>query len=76
MHVGTNNVSNNANYLNNVKRIVKLVKETCKDINLSLPSVLFCTDIKDINATINTTNFHLENYCKQQNVGCIDNRNI
>ena len=57
MHVGTNNISNNANYLNNVKRIVKLVKESCKDINLSFSSVFFCTDIKDINATINTTNF-------------------
>ena len=31
IHAGTNDISNNANYLKNVKKIVKLVKESCKD---------------------------------------------
>ena len=43
--------------------IVKPVKETCKDI-------------KHIADTINTTNSHQKNYCKQQNVRFIDNGNI
>ena len=76
IHAGTNDISNNTNYLNNVKKFLKLVKETCKDTKLSLSSVICCNDVKDITDTINTTNSHLENYCKQQNVGFINNRNL
>ena len=76
IHAGPNDISNNTSYLKNVKKIVKLVKETCKDIKLSFSSVTCCTDIKDISDIINTTNSHLENYCKKPNVGFIDNGNI
>ena len=76
IHAGTNDISNNTNYLKNVKKIVKLVKETCKDTKLSFSSVICRSDVKDIADTINTTNSHLQNYCKQQNVGFIDSGNI
>ena len=76
IHTGPNDISNNTNYLKNVKKIVKLVKETCKDTKLSFCSVICRTDIKDVTDTINTTNSHLENYCKQQNLGFINNCNI
>ena len=36
-HAGTNDKSNNTSYLKNVKKIVQLVKETCKDTNLASP---------------------------------------
>ena len=74
IHAGTNDISNNTNYLKNVKKIVKLVKETCKDTKLSFSSVICCTD--DITDNINTTNSFLENYCKQQKVGFINNGSI
>ena len=35
-----------------------------------------CTDVKDITDTINTTNSHQKNYCKQQKAGFINNGNI
>ena len=57
----TNDISDDTNYLKNVKKIVKLVKETCKDTKLSFSSVICRTDIKDIRGTINTTNSQLEN---------------
>ena len=76
IHAGTNDIYNNTNYLKNVKKIVKLVKENCKDTKLSFSSVICRTDVKDIADTINTTNSHLQNFCKQQNVGFIDNGNI
>ena len=76
IHADTNAISNNTNYLKNVKNIVKLVKENCKDTKLSFSSVICRRDVKDIADTINTTNSHLQNYCKQQNVGFIDNGNI
>ena len=34
IHAGINDVSNDVNYLKNVKEIVKLVKETCKNTKL------------------------------------------
>ena len=76
IHAGTNNISNNTNYLKNVKKIVKLVKENCKDTKLSFSLVICRTNIKDITDTINITNSQLENYCKQQNMLFIDNGNI
>ena len=73
IHAGTNDISNNTNYLKNIKKIVKLVKENYKDTKLSFSSVICCTDVKDIadtinttNSHINTTNSHLQNYWKQQ----------
>ena len=76
IHAGTNDISNNTNYLKNVKKIVKLLKESYKDTKISFSSVICRTDINDITDTINTTNSHQENYCKQQNVGFTDNGNI
>ena len=76
MHAGTNGISSNTNYLKNAKKIVKLVKETCKDTKLSYSSVICRTNVKDITDTINTTNSHLESYCKQKKVGFINNGNI
>ena len=37
IHVGTNDISNKTNYLKNVKKIVRLVKETCND---TIPQIL------------------------------------
>ena len=37
IHVGTNDISNKPNYLKNVKKIVRLVKETCND---TIPQIL------------------------------------
>ena len=76
IYAGANDISNNNNYLNNVIKVVKLVKVTCKDTKLSFSLVICCSTIKEISDTIKTTNSHLENYCKQQNSGFIDNANI
>ena len=65
IHARTNGSFNDTNYLKNVKKTVKLVKETCKDTKLRFFSVTCLTYIKDISDTINTTNSHLENYYKQ-----------
>ena len=46
IHAGTNEISNNINHLNNVRKIVKLVKETCTDTKLSFSSVIYCTNVK------------------------------
>ena len=41
-----------------------------------LSSVELSADIEDIDEKINETNSHLENYCKQHNLGFISNSSI
>ena len=59
-----------------MKEIVKMVRETCKNINLCFSSLICRTNPKDIDEKVIKTNTHLENYCKQQNLDFIDNSNI
>ena len=73
---GTNDLTNDHNYLNNVKKIVKMVRETCKNTKLCFSSLICRNDLKDIDEKVKKTNTHLENYCKQQNLDFIDNSNI
>ena len=76
IHAGTNDLTNDHNYLNNVKKIVKMVRETCKNTKLCFSSLICRNDLKDIDEKVKKTNTHLENYCKQQNLGFIDNSNL
>ena len=62
---------NNSNYLFNVKNVVKLLLETSKGTKLCFSSTIYRIDIKDVDGRINEINSHLENCCKQQNLGFI-----
>ena len=53
-----------------------MVKETCKNTKLCFSSLICQNDLKDIDEKVKKTNTHLENYCKQQNLGFIDNSNL
>ena len=76
IHAGTNDIANDQNYLKNVKKIVKLVRETCKNTKLCFSSLICRTDAEDLNEKVMQTNTNLENYCKQQNLDFINNDNI
>ena len=75
-HVGTKDLINNHNYLNNVKKIVKMVREICKNTKLCFSSLTCQTNMKDINEKVIKSNTHLENYFKQQNLDFIYKSNI
>ena len=76
LHAGTNDISNDINYLKNVKKIVKMVRETSKNTKLCFSSIICRKDVKKIDEKIETMNAHLRNYCKQHDLGFIDNDNI
>ena len=59
-----------------MKKIVKLVRETCKDTKLCFSSLICRTDVPDIDEKVIKTNTNLENYCNQQNISFISNINI
>ena len=46
IHARTNDISSNIEYLNSVRKIAKLVKETCTGTKLSFSSVICCTNVK------------------------------
>jgi len=52
------------------------VRETTNDITLCFSSIICRTDIEEANEKIDETNEHLKNYCNQQNIGFIDNKNL
>ena len=79
----TNNVSfssedltNDHNYLNNLKNIAKKVRGACKDTKLCFSLLICRKDLKDIDKKVIKASTHLENLCKQQNLDFIDNSNI
>ena len=76
IHAGTNDVTSDHNYLNNVNKIANMVRETCKNTRLCFSSLIFLTDLKDVDKKVIKTNTYLENYCKQQNLDFIGNSNI
>ena len=53
-----------------------MVRDTCKNTKLCFSSWICRNDLKDIGKKVKKTNTHLENYCKQQNLGFIDNSNL
>ena len=53
-----------------------MVRETCKNTEICFSSLICRTDQKDIDEKLKKTNTHLENHCKQQNLGFIDNCNL
>ena len=69
-------MTSNVSYLCNVKKILKLARKTSKDTKLCFSFITCRTNIKDINGKNNETDSYLRNYCKQQNLGFINNSNI
>ena len=41
IHAGTNDLTNNHNYLDHLKKIVKMVRETCKNTKLCFSSLIY-----------------------------------
>ena len=66
VHVGTNDLTNNVNLLNSVKKMIKKVKNSSSNTKLIFSSVILRKDKKDISKKVGETNQRLKNYCKQK----------
>ena len=77
IHAGSNDLTKDANPLNIIKKITKLVKEGAPDTKLSFSSIMIRTDRKNITENIiNDVNGRIKTYCMHNNLGFIDNSNI
>ena len=76
-HAGSNDLTNDVNPLNNIKKIVKMVNSEAPDCKVTFSGIMIRKDRKDVTEKrINESNNHLKNYCEQNNCGFIDNSNI
>ena len=76
VHVGTNDLTNNVNLLNSVKKMVKKVKNSSPSTKIVFSSVILYKDKKDISKKVGETNQRLKSYCKEENIDFVDNSNI
>ena len=61
VHVGTNNLTNNVNLLNSVKKMVKKVKNSSPNTKLVFSIVMLRKDKKDISKKVDEINQRLKN---------------
>ena len=76
VHVGTNDLTNNVNLLNNIKSIVNKVKTTSLDTVLSFSNIIIRRDKRNLEKMRADTNSRLKNFCNQKNIHLILNDNI
>ena len=77
IHSGTNDVENNINTLQKIRKVISSIKEYDSDdnIKIALSSIIHRSD-HDFEDKINETNRKLENLCKGKGMIFINNSNI
>ena len=73
IHAGTNDITNDINYLNNVKKMVKLIRESDDKIKISFSGIIARKDILHGKHKVNELNLRLKNYCSQNSLGFVEN---
>ena len=76
VHVGTNDLTNGINLLNQAKKIVKQVKKASQNTKIVFSSIITRKDRKNIDKKVSEVNSYLKNYCSQKNIDFIDNSNL
>ena len=77
LHAGTNDIQNNINNLQKVRKVISNIKKYGADGNIEIPlsSIIHRND-HDFEDTINNYNRKLENLCKGKGMAFINNKNL
>ena len=76
VHVGTNDLTNDVNLLNNVKKIVSKTKKKSPSTALSFSNIIVRKDQRNLEKKRSDTNGRLKNFCSQKNIGLLNNDNL
>ena len=76
IHAGTNDLTNGINMLNNAKKIVKELTTKLPKVKIAFSGLITRKDKKNLGKNVTETNKRLKNYCRQKDIGYIDNSNI
>ena len=76
IHAGTNDLTNGINMLNNVKKIVKKLTTKLPKVKITFSELITRKDKKNLDKNVTENNKRLKNYCRQKDIGYIDNYSI
>ena len=76
IHAGTNDFTFGINMLNNAKKIVKEVTTKLPKVKIAFSGLTTRKDKINLDKNFTETNKRLKNYCRQKDIGYIDNGNI
>ena len=71
--MGTNDLTNGTNMLNNAKKIVKELTTKLPKVKIAFSELITRKDKKNLDKNVTETNKRLKNYCRQEDIGYIDN---
>ena len=79
IHTGTNNLTNGVNKIKNLRKLIKVLRETDESEKIKI-SFSFCSVFyrknKDLEDERNEVNMKLKKYCKGKGFAFIENANI
>ena len=76
IHAGTNDLTNGINVLNNVKKIVKELTTKLPEVKIAFSGLITRKNKKNLDKNVTENNKRLKNYCRQKDIGYIDNYSI
>lgn len=76
IHVGTNDLSNGINFLNDVKKVLSQINSEQPKANIAFSSIINRKTRKSMGKNVTETNHRLKKYRKQNDLIYIDNANI
>ena len=76
IHAGTNDLTNGINMLNNAKKNIKELTTKLPKVKIAFSGLITRKDKKNLDKNVAETNKRLKNYCRQKDIGYIDNSNI
>ena len=68
-------MTNGINILNNAKNIVKELTTKLRKVKIAFSGLITRKDKKNLDKNVAETNKRLKNYCRQKDIGYIDNSN-
>ena len=76
IHVGTNDITNNVNTVENLRKIVNMILEESPGTKTCISSVTKRTDKKGLETKIKNLNIKLKNFCTEREINWLDHSNI
>ena len=76
VHVGTNDIANYVNLLNNVKKTFRKVSKDSPSTQLAFSLIIVIKDKKNLEKRSIETNDRLKKFCSQKGLGYIENNGI
>ena len=76
LHVGTNDLTNNIDTIQNFKEIIKLIRTKSPNSNVAVSNVVIRADKKNMVEKVQELNKKIKELCEKENIDVINNSNL